>query len=743
MATVFGTLLSSFLKMFMRKELFVFLFIIAGVRIGAQPYFQTLSVPVEKSNVQLKNAWTGGFDTPQFSPADLDGDGLNDLFVFDRNNFRSYAFINKGNANYSYSPHFSAMFPDMENWALLRDFNKDGIPDIFCFANSGMKVFRGSRLNGNLVFEKLTDLLTYTDYFSINYPKINIYVLTDDIPGIIDVNGDGDMDVLVFGNLLNPSVPQFYENQSVEQGFGADSLIFDSYNLDQCWGFFTESSTTNAILIGACKTGGLSGSEAGRHAGSTLCPFDENGDGDMDLLLGDITYNTMIMLHNNGDSAVANITSYDSIFPVYNKSIDMPIFPAGYIADVDNDGKNDLLVAPNARASYRNVKNVMLYKNTGSNKNYVFAFQTDSFLVSTMLDFGTNAKVAAFDYNGDGLMDLIVGNKQAYLQQGQLEISTLTLLENVGTNTNPSFKWVTNDYEKISQYQLKELQPAFGDLDGDGKADMLLGDANGFIHFFKNTGTNTAKFQALTSPNFFNLDASTLATPFIYDVDGDGDNDIVCGRRDGKLNWYINYGTPQNPQFSQDSVVLNWGKVNLQSIYENEGCSQPVIKKENGFTYLYSGANRGTVFKFLIPNNNIRTDSFLLIDSNLLGKSVGKKSTISIADFNGDGGIDFVVGNANGGLDFYSSKLIDVSVEEVVKNSTPEWEIFPNPAVDNFVISTESNQLVHTEIFTIAGEKVMERNIWQVERFSTASLAPAVYLVKLHNEVKRLVVLKQ
>lgn len=726
----------------MRTLLFVFLLIFLWCRIEAQPYFQSLSVPVEKSGTLLKNAWAGGLDTPQFSPADLDGDGLNDLFVFDRTSNRSYAFINKGNGNYNYSPRISAMFPDMENWALLRDFNKDGVADIFCYANSGMKVFRGSRLNGNLVFEKLTDLLMYTDYFSLNYPKINLYVLTDDIPGIVDVNGDGDLDVLVFGNLLNPSVPQYYENQSVENGFGSDSLIFDSYNLDQCWGFFTESTTTNAIAIGSCKNGGMQGSEAARHAGSTLCPFDENGDGDMDLLLGDITYNTMIMLHNGGDSAVANITSYDSIFPVYNKTIDMPIFPAAYIADVDNDGKNDLLVAPNARASYRNVKNVMFYKNIGSNKNYVFSYQTDSFLVSTMLDFGTNAKVAAFDYNGDGLMDLIVGNKQTYVQQGQLEISKLALLQNVGTATNPSFKLVTDDYEKVSQYQLKELSPSFGDLDGDGKADMLLGDANGYLQFFKNTGTTIAKFSALTAPQYFNLDASNLATPFIYDVDGDGDNDIVCGREDGKLNWYINFGNAQNPLFSKDSVVLNWGKVNLTGFYEINGSSQPIIQKENGLTYLYSGASRGTVFKFLIPNSNIRTDSFLLIDSNLLGKSVGKKSTIAVADFNGDGMVDFVVGNINGGLDFYSSKLIDVAVEEITNHSKLEWEIFPNPATGNFVIATESNQLVNAEIFTIAGEKVMERSIWQAERFSTATLAPGMYLVKLHNEVKRLVVLK-
>ena len=729
-------------KKLMQYTFYTLLLALIGLQVYAQAYYQTLSLPVEKYGTTLTNAWAGGLDAPQFSPADLDGDGTNDLFVFDRNGSRAFAFINKGNGNYSYAPHIIAALPELENWALMRDFNKDGIPDIFCWANSGLKVFRGKRINNALSFEIQTELLTYTDYFSINYPKINLYVLTDDIPGILDVNGDGDMDILVFGNLLNPSVPQFYENQSVEQGFGADSLVFDSYNLDQCWGKFIESSTTNAISIGYCKTGGIQGTPAGRHAGSTLCPYDEDGDGDIDLLLGDITYNTMIMLRNGGDNTEANILSYDSIFPNYNTSIDMPIFPAGYIADVDNDGKNDLLVSPNARTAIRNVKNVLFYKNTGSNTNYVFNYQTDSFLVHTMLDFGSDAKVAAFDYNNDGLMDLVIGNAQYYIHQGSLEKSQLALLQNVGTTTQPAFKLVTDNYENIAQYLLKTLQPTFGDLDGDGKADMLLGDYAGNVHFLKNTGTTTAQFPALTTPQYFDLDASVLAAPFIYDVDGDNDNDIICGRKDGSLNWYINFGSKQNPQFHKDSVKLKWGNVNLKGIYEVDGLSQPVLTKHNDSLFLYSGSNRGAIFKFYIPGNDIRNESFSLIDSNLLGISVGKKSTIAFADFNGDSIPDLVVGNSLGGLDFYSSKLIDVAVHEAANPKNYEWNIFPNPTSGSVVITTESNEAAKAEIFSITGEKVLERTFFQAEKINTASLAGGIYLVKLHNHIKRLAVVK-
>lgn len=708
----------------------------------SQPYFETTSIPVFKNGIQLANAWAGGFDAPQFSQADLDGDGKLDLFVFDRNGSRAFAFINNGNGNFVYSPTITNLFPEMANWALLRDFNKDGIPDIFCWANGGIKVYTGKRTNGILQFDLKTDLLMYTDYFMVNYPKINMYVLTDDIPGLIDVNNDGDLDVLVFGNLLNPSVPQYYENQSIENGFGSDSLIFDSYNLDECWGKFIESSTSNAVSLGYCKTGGMQGSSAARHAGSTLCPFDEDGDGDVDLLLGDISYNSMIMLHNGGSSTDATMTSYDSLFPSYNTSINIPVFPAAFIVDVDNDGKNDLLVSPNARTEIRNVKNILYYKNTGSNSNYTFSYQTDSFLVNTMLDFGSDSKVSVFDYDNDGLLDIIVGNSYYFLQAGGLKISKLALLKNVGTATNPAFELKDLNYENIAQYQLKQTQPAWGDLDSDGLPDLLLGDYDGYLQFYKNTGTTTAKFPALTTPQYFGLDASVLAAPFIYDVDSDGDNDIICGRKDGTLNWFINFGNVQNPQFNKDSVVTNWGGVNLKGTYDIDGLSQPVIYKQNGSLYLLSGSRRGTIFKFLVSGNDLRNEQFQLLDSNLLGKSVGEKSTIAVGDFNGDNIPDFIVGNTLGGINFFSSKLMNVAVNEVGDKPNINWEIFPNPASQSLTISTENNGISKFEIFTIAGEKLAEGNFYKVEKINLSQFSTGLYFVKLNNQTKRFVVLK-
>ncbi|MCS6818405.1 MAG: T9SS type A sorting domain-containing protein [Chitinophagales bacterium] len=708
----------------------------------AQPLYHAASLAVYRNGILLDNGWCGGLDLPQISPAFIDNDNLEDLFVFDRNNNRGYVFLHKGQGRYVYSFHYSGMFPEMENWALLRDFNKDGVPDIFCYANSGMKIFRGKR-NGNILFfELLTSLLTYTDYFNPAYPQVNVYVLTDDIPGIIDVNGDGDMDILVFGNLLSSSSCQYYENQSVEKGYGADSLIFDSYGLDQCWGRFLESDISNSITLGYCKTGGIEGHGAGRHAGSTLCPFDEDGDGDLDLLLGDITYNTMIMLRNGGDAQQADIKSFDSIFPRYNIPIQLPVFPAGFIADGDGDGIKDLLVAPNARNAYKNVNNVLWYKNTGTNKNFIFQYQSDSFLVRTLLDFGSNAKVAVFDHNSDGLLDIVVGNKSYYTQQGQLEVSRLALLENIGTPQKPMFKLASDNYQNIAQFLMKELQPAFGDLDGDGKSDMLLGDFSGYLHFFKNTGGNMAAFPTLTAPQYFNIDASVLAAPYIYDVDSDGDNDIICGRRDGTLNWYINFGSKTNPSFHKDSVVTNWGKINITGIYEVEGCTQPVIYRKSDSLFLYTGSNRGTVFKFYIPDPLQRNVVFQLVDSNFLNFNVGRRATIAIADFDGDSIPDIVTGNASGGLDFFTSTPQTPSNTSDLAESDSEWYFFPNPAGSYLSVATKNREPKRLVLMDIAGNRIWEEVIHDKTFISLEGLPNGIYFLQSSKQTKKLIVVK-
>ena len=96
----------------------------------------------------LKNPWAGGLNAIQFSEIDLNLDGINDLFAFDRTGNRISTYINSGLANqieYTYDPSYIQFFPKgLHDWVLLRDFNCDGKADIFASSSGEIKVYKNT-----------------------------------------------------------------------------------------------------------------------------------------------------------------------------------------------------------------------------------------------------------------------------------------------------------------------------------------------------------------------------------------------------------------------------------------------------------------------------------------------------------------------------------------------------------------------------------------------------------------------
>ncbi len=720
------------------KFLFTILFFFSYL-VGFSQIYPAGKLNVIENGNTLKNPWGGGFDLPQFSASDIDGDGKKDLVVFDKKGNKWLIYLKKSNGDYIYAPQYEKLFPEIINLGLIRDYNCDGYGDIFAHVNQGIQVFKNTHQGGNPSFELVKSIIKYEASFGSN----NIYKYNNDIPAIEDFDGDGDMDILSF-DLLGTTIP-FYRNLSVENGFGCDSLVYEENTV--CWGHFKESNTDNSIQLNfSCK--GNSGTEISSanggndalHTGSTLAVLDEDEDGDQDLLLGDVAFNNLIFLRNGGTNTTANMTSVEDNFPAYNTSIDVPIFPASFYIDVDGDDLKDLLVSPNALASSVNKDCVWYYKNTG-NANNRFQLEQKNFLVETQIDKGSYSNVTFFDHNADGLQDMIVGNGFVYDAFGNSE-GALFYYENTGTATHPEFTLKNDNYAFAGNFGLEYLKPCFGDLDGDGDDDMLLGEANGsLILFTNNAGAGNEASLGFTSINYFDIDVGNHSSPQLVDINNDGLLDLIVGRNapKGNVAYYRNIGTSAGAVFHKDTVNAVFGGIHVENPGFLFGYSAPFVTEPNtaGERFIYVGSDLGFIHKYKINNDSLESGVFEEVETAILDVRAGKRTTISVIDINNDGEQDYFVGNSRGGIHFYSDIVTDstllLSIDETLKNNL-SFSLFPNPTKNNFTLNFENSnkEKAQIEIFNILGESIFVKDFkGNSINIHTNKFSNGVYFVRL------------
>ncbi|MCW3127681.1 MAG: repeat protein [Bacteroidetes bacterium] len=735
----------------MRKAL-LFLLILPVLVFGQQK-FQISGVQVLKSGNPLQNPWVGGLNNPVFSKIDLNQDGLMDLFVYDKAAWKALAFLNTGSAghpSFTYAFQYDLTFPEeLRDWAVIRDYNHDGVGDIFALtSNSDIMVFKGYRNGSNLSYTKIYEKLNYK--YGSNGTD-HIWTFSDNLPVMMDIDHDGDLDILA-SDIGGGTTLNFYQNQAVENGMSPDSLVF--IDASGCWGHFIENSNDCGVTLAYCKTGAPGPQQGGggaRHQGGAVEGFYYRPSTHLvSLLLADIYCNTLKFLENTGDTTDAVITYADSIFPRYDRPVNLPLFPAAFSLDADNDGYDDLLISPFASNAYQpgqaeDIKVVQYYHNIGIDSIQKFHYLGDSMLTSGIVDVGTESHPVFFDYNGDGLMDIVIGNYGQFQTSGASK-SSLSLYQNTGVDTMPKYELVTTDWSSLSAFNINGLYPAFGDMNGDGKIDMVVGDYTGHVSYFKNTSsTATVSYSSMTQQNWFNLGVGQNAAPFIYDVNGDGLPDLVIGSRGNNIQYYWNFGTVSTPLFSRDSVNAFFGGIKVYDYHIGTvpGYATPVIARENNALVLYSGSQRGMTFKYAIDPDSLRKGAFQLLDSNVLGSNPGLRSTVSIADINHDGHNDYLSGNIRGGMTLFSDVHWGPGPINAVNDPAPldqmGMEVFPNPAKDKIIcrLTDDHSRLTEVHLYNMLGAMVsvpVSGDGAQMLTLSVGDVAAGVYMLQAAND---------
>lgn len=143
---------------------------------------------------------------------------------------------------------------------------------------------------------------------------------------------------------------------------------------------------------------------------------------------------------------------------------------------------------------------------------------------------------ADFDHDGD--LDLLCGEF----------LDGFTYFKNIGTRQKPQYasgiKLQAADGTPLRMH-VQMITPTAIDWDADGDLDLIVGDEDGRVALVENVSQPDAETPTFKHPVYFQQEADTLkfgalATPFAYDWDQDGDEDIVCGNTAGNIAIFTN-----------------------------------------------------------------------------------------------------------------------------------------------------------------------------------------------------------
>ena len=320
--------------------------------------------------------------------------------------------------------------------------------------------------------------------------------------------------------------------------------------------------------------------------------------------------------------------------------------------DIDNDQDLDFFTVSL-------VGSVSFYENVGiSEGKPIFNFITsdwEDILVTGENRHGANA-INFIDMDNDNDFDLVWGD---YYQ------SSIYVIWNEGDLNIPNMDNInisTSFPENNPISTVGRNMPSFTDIDADGDQDLfinVLGGTGGIqliknFYFYENIGSFEESNYTYITDDFLNsIDHISEASPTLIDIDSDGDLDLFIGQKfitestpyNGRIYFYLNIGTSQNPIFSlyDNEFLGNDIGTDLYPHFgdiDSDGDYDLLIGTYLGNIKIYE--NIGDKFNFnFIFHSEIESDNNFWF------------STPSLSDIDLDGDLDILVGNIYGSLRLY------------------------------------------------------------------------------------------
>ena len=668
--------------------------------------------------------------------ADFNGDGKSDFAtpVLNDDNLTFSVAVVLSNGDGTFQPVRLTANPkgNYGDAILTGDFNQDGKPDLLLVHATNPSTFEVWLGNGDGTFN-----VGGNATFSIGSPSLDGGV-------VADINGDKHLDLVVIDGQTPANMWTVLGNGDgtfkapspslALTGGKLNDIVFADFNGDNLLDFAASDTGSNnqTVVYLAQKSGGYLASAplttaAGQYGPCNNASGDLNGDGKPEIVTSNCGYNNLIVYVNNGDGTFKQGVPYAA---ANNAAFVYP--QAVTIADVNGDGNNDIVssnfgIFPNTGGSDITIllgkgdgtldEPTVGYSTGGSPRTsaivedfngdgvpdviipdgkfgfvYMPGFGDGSF--RSALDYfspvpdnsgGHTQTITTADLNGDGYLDLVVGN----CCDGTLGITVF--LSNPDGSLQPGKNYGSSG---------SLASVAIADFDGDKILDIaalnITGDS---VQIFKGNGDGT--FTESASYPTSGTDASGLNNgPFIqmvtHDFNHDGHPDLAIANFDSQnISVLLNDGSggfhpasifalPGNGQAIAVADVNNDGVFDLVVTgYSTPGSASVLLGNADGT--FQAPANPPPALGYNLPGNialadldgDGKADLVVTVDDPVAGTGIAVAKgngdgtfqpavffsttlqsvtlakpvpgSVQIADLNGDGKLDLVYSNANYG----------------------------------------------------------------------------------------------
>ena len=444
---------------------------------------------------KYRNYYNGG----GVSIGDINNDGLADVYLT-ANQLPNRLFLNQGNFSFK-DITATAGVAGEKAWSTgvtMVDINADGLMDIYV-CNSGD--IKGDNKQSELFINNGD--LTFTE-------KAAEYGLAD--PGysthatFFDYDKDGDLDAYLLNNSYQAigSFDLRRNERPKRDELGGDKLM----------------ENQNGVFVDVSEKAGIYGSVIGFGLGVSV--GDVNNDGWEDIFVSNDFFERDYLYLNQQDGTFKE-TLTDQMRSISGASM------GADMADLNNDGYNDIFVTEMLPSDYQRLKTVTTFEDWNKyqynvKNGYHHQFTRNMLHLNngddSFSEIGRWAGIEAsdwswgalfFDMDNDGFKDLFIANgiyqdltNQDYLQYVASEeviksivsnnqVDYARLIDIIPSNKVPNHAYKNTGDLGFENYDLSGLDllsfsngSAYGDLDNDGDLDLIVNNVNMPLFVFKN-----------------------------------------------------------------------------------------------------------------------------------------------------------------------------------------------------------------------------------------------------------------